>query len=88
MKCRGSLSIVINHPISKKECENMKIKVIIHDGIVTDVLSDGQASVEIVDIDKDYADCTDLLNYEQQLYMDKELKSIDFTTAHFGEESE
>ena len=34
----------------------MRIKVIIHDGIVTEVLSDGLAEVEVIDIDKDYED--------------------------------
>lgn len=66
----------------------MQIKVIIHGGIVTDVLSDGQAEIEVIDIDKDYADYTELCGYEQQLYEDENLKCIDFTTAHFGKENE
>lgn len=35
----------------------MKIKVIFSDGIPEAVLSDGEAEVEIICIDDDYADC-------------------------------
>lgn len=64
----------------------MRVKVIIRDGIVSEVLTDGQADVEIIGIDKDYEDYDALCRYEQSLYEDAGLKSIDFTVAHFGEE--
>lgn len=64
----------------------MRVKVIIRDGIVSEVLTDGQADVEIIGIDKDYEDYDALCKYEQALYEDTSLKSVDFTVAHFGEE--
>lgn len=45
-----------------------------------------QADVEIIGIHKDYEDYDALCRYEQSLYEDAGLKSIDFTVAHFGEE--
>lgn len=64
----------------------MRIKVIINDGIVTQVLADGQADVEIVGIDKDYEDYERLREYEQKLHKDGSLKNIDFVVAHFEED--
>lgn len=66
----------------------VKVKVIIQDGIVQDVLSTEPVEVEIVDINKDYEDYEALCDYEQELYTDPALKSQDFTVSHFGEEDE
>lgn len=63
-----------------------KVKVIIHDGVVMEVLADGPVDVEIVDVDVDYEDYNELSDYEQELYKDKSLKPSDFTVAHFGED--
>lgn len=65
----------------------MEIKVIIHDGIVVDVLSDAKGlNIEILDIDKDYEDYEKLQDYESELYADPDLKSVDYSVAHFEEE--
>lgn len=66
----------------------MRIKVIIKDGIVVDVLADGQADIEIVDIDKDYGDYEKLCEYERELYEGSSLKSVNFTVARFEEEEQ
>lgn len=66
----------------------MRVKVFIHDGIISEVLTDGQADVEIISIDKDYEDYDALCKYEQALYEDASLKSINFSTPHFEEESD
>lgn len=66
----------------------MRVKVIIIDGITTEVLADGPVDLEVVDIDKDYEDYDELLDYEATLHKDKTLKSVDFTVAHFGEDDE
>ena len=52
---------------------SIKIKIIMEDGIVTDVLSDDTRlpiDVEIVDICKDYEDYDDLVRYRDELYYD------------------
>ena len=64
----------------------VKIKIIIHDGITINVLSDGMANVEIVDIDSDYEDYDALCAYEANLLNDSSLSELPFTAAHFGEE--
>lgn len=64
----------------------MQIKVIINDGIATEVLADGPVEVEIVSIDKDYEDYEELLKYDEELHRDENLKNVDFTVAHFGED--
>ena len=61
----------------------MRVKVIIHDGIVVDVLATAQVELEVVDIDRDYEDCDALLRYEEELRQDPELQSRDYTVAHF-----
>lgn len=66
----------------------MQVKVIINEGIVTDVLSDGQVDVEIIDIDGDYEDHDELRAYEQELHEDGSLNGIDFTVAHFEKDGE
>lgn len=63
----------------------MKVKIIICDGIVSDVLADGEVDVEVVAIDKDYEDYHALLRYEEELRQDPTLKSRDYTCAHFEE---
>lgn len=73
----------------RKEVLTMKIKVIIHDGIVTNVLADESAKevdVEIVDIDRDYEDYDELQEYEEELYGDKNLQEIGYSVANFGED--
>ena len=66
----------------------MRIKVILHGGVVDSVLSDSEADVEVISIDKDYEDYDELCAYEEKLYMDQNLKSISFSSAHFGGELE
>jgi hypothetical protein len=61
----------------------MRVKVIINDGIATEVLSDGSVELEVVDIDSDYEDYDELRAYEKELHKDESLKSVDFTVAHF-----
>ena len=51
----------------------MRVKVVIEDGIITDVLSDGEAEVEIIDVNVDYEDYDDTLH------------EIDFTVTNFEE---
>ena len=47
----------------------MRVKVIIHDGIPTDVLTDSAEplEVEILNIDRDYSDYDALEEYEEAL---------------------
>ncbi len=59
------------------------IKVIIHDGIVVDVLTTAPVDVEVLDIDRDYEDFDALTRYEEELRQDPELRSRDYTVAHF-----
>lgn len=66
----------------------MRVKVIINDGIVTEVLADGPVELEVVDIDSDYEDYDKLQEYEEELHKDESLKSVDFTVAHFEEDGE
>ena len=62
---------------------NMRVKVIIRSGIATEVLTDGEVELEVVDIDKDYEDYDKLRAYEEELHKDASLRSVDFTVAHF-----
>lgn len=64
----------------------MRVKVIINNGIATEVLADGPVELEVVDIDDDYEDYDKLLEYKKELHKDESLKSVDFTVAHFEEE--
>lgn len=64
----------------------MRVKIIINDGIATEVLADGPVELEVVDIDSDYEDYDKLQEYEEELHKDESLKSVDFTVAHFEEE--
>ena len=63
-----------------------RVKVIINDGVVTEVLSDGSVDLEVVDIDTDYEDYNQLRKYEEELRRDESLKSVDFAVANFEEE--
>lgn len=65
---------------------SVKVKVIIWEGIVIDVLADGDVDVEIIDVDPDYEDYEELKIYEEELHSDPALKEQDFTVAHFREE--
>lgn len=64
----------------------MKIKVIIDEGIITSVLSDGMADVEIVDVDSNYEDYHSLRQYKAELMHDRDLHEIPFAVVKFGEE--
>lgn len=66
----------------------MKVKVFIHDGIVSGVLADGDVNVEIIDINESYRDYEQLREYEDELYSDSSLKEQSFTTADFEDEDE
>lgn len=59
------------------------VKVIIEDGIVQDVMSDASVDLEVVDVDSDCEDADKLLEYRDQIYKDKNLKSIEFDFADF-----
>lgn len=65
----------------------MRVKVIINEGIVQDVLCDGAESpeIEVVDVNKDYEDYGELSKYQDALYADPSLHSCPYTSAHFGE---
>ena len=43
----------------------MRVKVIIHDCIVVDVLATSQVDLEVVDIDRDYEDYAALIRYTE-----------------------
>lgn len=64
--------------------EGEEVKVIIKSGIVTEVLSNGNPQVEIVDIDPDYDDYEPLERYEDSLYKRPDLEEKDFTVARFN----
>lgn len=67
--------------------EKQKIRVIIRDGIVENVLSIGAAAapdVEIVAINKNYEDCRELNEYADRLCADPKCKEVDFKLVHFG----
>lgn len=63
----------------------MKIKVILSNGIPEAVLSDGEAEVEIICIDDNYADRKRLEEYAKSLYENPELKELEMTTVNFEE---
>lgn len=66
----------------------MRIKVIIVDGIVTSVLTDGDAEIEIIDINRDYRDCRQLGAYEEELRRGADIHESAFTVANFCDDSE
>lgn len=61
----------------------MNIKVIIQDGIVTEVLADGAADVEVIDIDRDYEDYEALIQYAEKVRQNPMLVSQAYTVAGF-----
>ncbi len=61
----------------------MRVKVIIYEGIATEVLADGPVDLEVVDIDGDNEDYDKLMKYDEELHKDESLKSVDFTVAKF-----
>lgn len=67
-----------------------KIKVIIYDGIVEAVLTDQNSpvQVEVIAVNKDYADYDQLEEYRDSLYADESLHNSDFVVANFEEELE
>lgn len=64
----------------------MRVKVIISNGVTTDVLADGPVEVEVVDIDTDYEDYDQLQTYKEELYRDESLKSVEYSAARFDVE--
>jgi hypothetical protein len=63
----------------------VRVKVVIEDGIITDVLSDGEAEVEIIDVNVDYEDYDALCKRRQEVLEDDTLHEIDFTVTKFEE---
>lgn len=63
----------------------IRVKVIINDGIAVGVLADGDVDVEIVDVDQDYEDYEALKKYVEELHGDPTLKEQEYTVAHFEE---
>ena len=63
----------------------VRVKVIIRSGVPEVVLANGDADVEIIDID--YDDYEALCKREREVLNDKSLHSIDFVTANFEEGS-
>ena len=63
----------------------MRVKVVIEDGIITDVLSDGEAEVEIIDVNVDYEDYDALCKRRQEVLEDDTLHEIDFTVTKLEE---
>ena len=63
----------------------MRVKVVIEDGIITDVLSDGEAEVEIIDVNVDHEDYDALCKRRQEVLEDDTLHEIDFTVTKFDE---
>ncbi|WP_281693202.1 hypothetical protein [Agathobaculum desmolans] len=65
----------------------MKIKVILEESIVTDVLRDSaqgpSCEVEIIDINRDYPDYAELCAYRSELYQSDEYKPANWTVASF-----
>lgn len=76
------------HKVAKvsKGCqaEGIRVKVIVHDGVVQDVLSSSPVDLEVIDIDKDYEDYDALVQYEEELWSNPLLQSQDFTVAYFS----
>jgi len=64
-----------------------QVKIVIEGGAVHAVLKDQEIpiQVEIIDIDKDYADYEQLLAYRHSLYADPTFKECEFTSANFEE---
>ena len=64
-----------------------QVKIMIEGGAVHAVLKDQDIpiQVEIIDIDKDYADYEQLLAYRHSLYADPTFKECEFTSANFEE---
>lgn len=63
----------------------MRVKVVIEEGIITNVLSDGEAEVEIIDVNVDYDDYDALCKRRDEVLGDDTLQEIDFTVTKFEE---
>lgn len=63
----------------------MRVKVVIEEGIITNVLSDGEADVEIIDVNVDYDDYVALCKRRDEVLEDDTLQEIDFTVTKFEE---
>lgn len=55
-------------------------------GVVSDVLSDIPAEVEVIDINKDYRDSDSLRSYADKLFTNPELHPCGFTVANFEDD--
>lgn len=64
-----------------------QVKIMIEGGAVHAVLKDQDIpiQVEIINIDKDYADYEQLLAYRDSIYEDSAFKECEFTSANFEE---
>lgn len=66
--------------------KKLNIKVMIHNGSVEAVLKDQpdvRVHVEIIDIDKDYAEYEELKLYQEKIYADKSYQSCEYNVANF-----
>jgi hypothetical protein len=68
----------------RKGTEKMKIKVIIENGVVVNVVKDSNepVEVEIISIDNDYRDRQDLEEYRDKIYADPAYKDCDYVTTN------
>lgn len=55
-----------------------EIKIILHDGVVVEVLGNGPVNVQILDICQNTEGYDGLIAREKELYADESLKPIDF----------
>lgn len=71
-----------------QQVQDLQVKVIINDGIVEAVLKDQDTPVrvEVIDVNKDYADCEALEEYRDEIYHDPSFKDCDYTVANFEED--
>lgn len=67
-----------------------KIIVIVRDGVLTDIrIPKGmKIDIEAVQIDKDYPDYKKLCEYENKVYEDDTMFSVDFESVHFDDKNE
>ncbi len=67
-----------------------KVIVIVRDGVLTDVRIPKGASIEVeaLQIDKDYPDYEKLRKYEDKIYEDETMYSVDFESVSFEDEQQ
>lgn len=59
----------------------MKIKVIIYDGVVEEILTDGPADVEVVDVGKNSPDHARIEAYHEELR--ERMNAVEFSYKRF-----